>query len=90
MTTWSELRSELNVSSEDEAVIEMEKNLIKTLVQLREEQGLTQAQLAEKCNLNQPSIGRLELAAHSPRVDTLLRVLAQMGYTLQIVPMNKK
>lgn len=48
MTTWSEIRSELNISSEDEAVIEMEKDLIKTLGQLHEEQGLTQAQLAEK------------------------------------------
>lgn len=52
-----------------------------------EEQGLSQAELAKKCNVKQPTIARMEKNAHSPQIDSLLRVLAPLGYTLQIVPM---
>lgn len=46
MTTWKELRSELKLSAEEENAIELEKGLIRTMVKIREEQGLSQAELA--------------------------------------------
>ena len=67
----------------------MEKELIRSMVAIREEQGLSQAELARKCNVKQPTIARMEKNAHSPQIDSLLRVLAPLGYTLQIVPMQK-
>ena len=88
MTTWKEFRKELNISEEEEKVIEMEKELIRSMVEIREEQGLSQAELAKECNVKQPTIARMEKNAHSPQVDSLLRVLAPLGYTLQIVPMK--
>lgn len=88
MTTWKKLREELNLSEEDEKVIELEKNLIKTLVEIREEKGITQTELAQMCNVRQPMIARLESSVHSPQVDSLLRVLVPLGYTLQIVPLK--
>ena len=39
MTTWKTLREELKLTEDDEKVIALEKNLIKTMVQIREEQG---------------------------------------------------
>lgn len=90
MTEWREARKELNISAEDENIIELEKELLRTLVQLREEKGLTQAQLAELCHVKQPVIARMEAAAHSPQIDSLLKILAPLGYTLKIVPMKKK
>lgn len=42
MTTWKTLREELKLTEDDEKVIALEKNLIKTMVQIREGQGLTQ------------------------------------------------
>ncbi len=86
MSTWKELRNELNISKEDENIIELEKELIRAMVNIREEKGWTQLELAEKCNVKQPVISRLEKDIHSPRVDSLLRVLTAMGYTLKIVP----
>ena len=68
--------------------IEFEKDLIRTLVLIREEQGLTQAELARKCNMKQPVIARLETATHSPQIDSLLKVLVPLGYTLKIAPIN--
>lgn len=88
MSSWKEVRKELNLSEEEEKIIALEKELIRSLALIREEQGLSQAELADKCNMKQPTIARIEKNQHSPQVDSLLRVLAPMGYTLQIVPMK--
>lgn len=89
-TNWKDLREELDLTEEEESIVELEKNIIRTLVRIREEQHLTQAQLAEKCHLKQPVIARMEQAVHSPQINSLLKVLVPLGYTLQIVPMDKK
>ena len=89
MSTWKEFRNELNIPEDEEKVIELEKNLILSMVAIREKQGLSQAELADMCNIKQPAIARLEKMQHSPQVDSLLRVLIPLGYTLQIVPIEK-
>lgn len=90
MTTWDKLRNELEITKEDEQVIRIEKELIETMVRIREEKDLTQSELAKICGVKQPVIARLEKAVHSPQLDSLLRVLVPMGYSLQIVPIIKK
>lgn len=60
-----------------------------TWKEFREEQGLSQAELTAKCNVKQPVIARMEKAVHSPQIDSLLRILTPLGYTLQIVPLKK-
>ena len=87
MALWSEVREQLNISEEDENIIRIEKDLIKTLVKIREERGMTQSQLAELCNVKQPLIARMETSSHSPQIDSLLKILIPLGYTLQIVPL---
>lgn len=89
MTTWKTLREELKLTEDDEKVIALEENLIKTMVKIREEKGLTQTQLAKICDVKQPVIARIESSAHSPQVDSLLRILVPLGYTLQIVPIQR-
>ncbi len=88
--TWKELRSELNISAEEESIIALEKELIRTMAKIREEKGMTQAELAELCNVKQPIIARMEAGTHSPRIDSMLKVLAPLGYTLQITPLPSK
>ena len=89
MTTWKTLREELKLTEDDEKVIALEENLIKTMVKIREEKGLTQTQLAKICDVKQPVIARIESSTHSPQVDSLLRILVPLGYTLQIVPIQR-
>ena len=60
MVTWKKLRNELTITKEDEQMIELEKELIMTLVRIREEKGLTQAHMAEICGVSQPTIARME------------------------------
>ena len=89
MSNWKEFRKTLNITSDEEKIIELEKDLIRTMVSIREEQGLSQTDLANKCNLKQPMIARMEKAVHSPQIDSLLKILVPMGYKLAIVPIEK-
>lgn len=89
MTTWETVRDELNISPADEMIIALEKDLIREMVQIREQQGLSQAQLAKICHVKQPVIARMETAAHSPQIDSLLKILVPLGYTLTISPLPK-
>ena len=90
MSTWKELKKDLVLTQEDLNAIELEKELIRTMIHIREEKGLTQSQLAERCNVKQPVIARMESSVHSPQIDSLLKILTPLGYTLQIVPMKKR
>ena len=89
MSNWKEFRQELNLSPEEEKIIELEKDLLRTMVTIREEQGLSQSELADKCNVKQPVIARMEKAVHSPQIDSILKVLVPLGYKLAIVPIKK-
>ena len=66
----------------------LQTELIQTIINLRKERGLSQAQLAEKCDLKQAAIARIELGKNSPQVSTLLKLLIPFGYKLTIVPID--
>ena len=87
MKTWNDFKKELSISEEEKRLIELEEDLIRTLISVREQHGLSQSQLAAKCNMKQPVIARMEKAVHSPQIDSLLRILVPLGYTLKIVPL---
>jgi len=84
-TNWKEFRETLNITPEEESIIDFEKSLIKAVVDAREENGLTQKQLSELCGIKQPVIARLESATHSPQINSLLKILKPLGYTLKVV-----
>lgn len=90
MPTWKDLKKDLILSPEDRNAIELEKDLMRTIAHIREEKGLTQSQLAEMCNVKQPIIARMESSVHSPQIDSLLKILIPLGYTIKIVPLDKK
>lgn len=51
-----------------------EFDLAGMIVSMRAHAGLTQAQLAERCGMLQPAIGRLERGKRAPAVETLARI----------------
>ncbi|MDR1050149.1 MAG: helix-turn-helix domain-containing protein [Deltaproteobacteria bacterium] len=75
-----------NISPAEGARIDFEVALISKLIEAREAKGLTQVQLAEAAGLTQSAIARLETLKATPKIDTLFKVLAPMGYKLAIVP----
>ena len=61
-----------------------EEDIIKTLIRIREEQGVSQRQLAALTGIKQPAIARLESGRAAPNINTLKKLLAPLGYTLTI------
>jgi len=84
-TNWNDFRKTLNLTPEEEEIINLEKSLISAVVEAREQSGLTQKQLSELCGIKQPVIARLESAIHSPQINSMIRILKPLGYTLAVV-----
>lgn len=76
------------VSDEQKMRIDLQVELMKKMIEVRERQGLSQKQLAEKCGINQSAIARMEKMNNVPQVNTLLKLLAPLGYKLDIVPIT--
>lgn len=84
------LADEERVSQEDLEAVNLEAALISRMIAAREEQGLSQRELAELSGIKQPAIARMESLRSTPQIDTMLKVLVPLGYTLQIVPLQKR
>lgn len=70
----------------------MESNLrvalIGEIIKARQEKGISQRQLGELSGVKQPIIARMEKGATSPQLETILKILAPLGKTLAIVPIE--
>lgn len=86
---WEDVRAEL-FTPEEIAESNLRVALMGEIIKARQEQGISQRQLEELSGVSQPVIARMEKGYTSPQVDTLLKVLAAMGKTLAIVPLNAK
>lgn len=85
--SWDEVRSQL-FTSDEIAESNLRVELIGELIKARHEQGISQKKLEELSGVKQPVIARIEKGYTSPQVETLLKVLAPLGKTLAIVPIN--
>lgn len=89
-TTFEEMfNDDEMVSPEERAQIEFEVALIGKMIEAREKSGLSQRALAELSGVKQPAIARLESMKTIPKIDTLLKLLVPLGYTLEIKPLKK-
>jgi transcriptional regulator with XRE-family HTH domain len=84
-TSWKDFRKTLNLTPEEEEIINLEKSVINAIVNAREESGLTQKQLSELCGVQQPVIARIERAVHSPQINSIIKILKPLGYTLTVI-----
>lgn len=78
------------ISPEEREQINFQVSLIGKMIEVREKKGLSQRDLAELSGVKQPAIARLESMKSTPQIDTLLKVLAPLGYTLSITPIENK
>ena len=82
---WEKFKDSLELSKEELSEIELKVELMGKIIAIRKELGLTQAQLADKCNIKQEYLARLECSKTAPQIDTLLKILVPLGYKLDIV-----
>lgn len=87
--TWNDVEKSLNFTPEEEAAIQLEVDLIQATIDAREKSNFSQRDLSKICGLKQPVIARIESRARSPKVETLLKMLLPMGYTLKVMPIDK-
>lgn len=72
------------VVSSSEEVIALEKEFIKSFKKMRKENGYTQASLASKTGMIRETIARIESGVVSPQVNTIIKLLEPIGYTLEL------
>ncbi len=62
--------------------------LIGKIIKARQEKGISQKKLEELSGVKQPIIARMEKGSTNPQIDTILKLLAPLGKTLAIVPLE--
>lgn len=71
-------------------LMELEYEFIKDFVTKRKEQKLTQKQLADEANVIRETVARIENLMTSPQLNTLIKLLEPMGYTVRIEPISEE
>ncbi len=87
LRSWKEARKEL--LSDHETAKEYEElrpqlEIISQIIKARDEQGITQAELAERTGIRQSNISRLEGGNYNPSVGFLARIARGLDMELHI------
>ena len=88
-SSWEAVRKEL-FTPEEIAESNLRVAIIGELIKARQEKGISQKKLEELSGVKQPVIARMEKGSTSPQLDTILKVLAPLGKTLAVVPLEPK
>lgn len=88
MTNWEEYKEHIRATDPREAKIinetEMLSPVIGEMIVRRQELGLNQRDLAEKCGVPHSTIARMESGAVTPKLDTLIKVCRELGLRLKV------
>lgn len=60
------------------------RELIDKIKTIRKEKGLSQIELAKKCNVPQSTIGRIENHSMNPSIDTLINILDVLNIEIEL------
>lgn len=88
-SNWDDVRKEI-FTPEEIAESDLRVAIIGELIKARQDKGISQKRLEELSGVKQPVIARMEKGYTSPQLDTILKVLAPLGKTLAIVPLNNE
>ncbi len=84
---WNQARKELLADPEtakEFEVLRPQYEVISQIIKARDEQGITQAQLAERTGIRQSNISRLEGGNYNPSLEFLTRIAKGLGMELHI------
>lgn len=79
-------KSRSSVKKNQKNEISVGISLIEKLTKAREACGFTQERLATHVGMKQSAVARLENKSSMPRIDTMIKLLEPLGYTLAILP----
>ena len=79
-------RARLGADAEAQAaVLAQAYDIAMQIVELRERNGLTQVELADRCGINQGDISRIERGVTSPTARTLQRIAEVLSADVRLV-----
>ena len=88
--TWEDYKKEVKsidpVAKDILEESEMKASVIAAMIKRRNELGLSQRELAEKCGIPQSSVARIELGQTAPKLDNLIKIFLQLGLSFNIGP----
>jgi len=94
LTTWEQHEKELLgkglITEEEIRESELRVALMSEIIRARKELNITQQRLEELSGVKQPVIARMENMTTNPKIDTVMRVLAPLGKTLAVVPIEDR
>ncbi len=74
----------------NEAIYETKQALVHEILKTRRDLNMTQKNIEAACGVKQPVIARMERGLTDPQLTTILKVLAPLGKTLAIVPLDEE
>ena len=84
---WEDVEKEY-FTPEEIAESDLRVAIIGELIKARKEKGITQKQLEEMTGVKQTAIARMERGTVNPTIETVVKVLAPLGMTLAVVPLQ--
>lgn len=85
--SWTSFKGRL-FTAEERGELDLRVEIISEMIRAREDRGMRQRELEIVSGVAQPVISRVERGTTDPRVSTLLKLLASLGKTLKIVPLD--
>ena len=88
MRTWNDYKEHVRTVdpeiSKDMEEVEALSQIVKAMVEQRNALGLSQRELAALCGIPQSSVARIESFKTVPNLDTLLKIVQQLGLKLSV------
>ena len=88
MRTWDDYKTHVKSISEEERrnmeEIEEVADIVSSIIRRRQELGISQRMLAERCGLPQSSVARIETLKTTPKLDTLVKLMQAINLKLQV------
>ena len=76
--------------NKEDKLKELEYEFVQDFIKLRKDNHLTQEAMANQSGVIRLTITRIENLITSPQINTLIKILEPVGYTVKIVPIDKK
>ena len=89
MKTWNDYKAHVKSQSiaDKKMIEEIEEQaaIITAVIEQRHALGISQRELANRCGIPQSSVARIESMKTTPNLDTLLKIVHQLGLKLIIL-----
>lgn len=76
--------------NKEDKLKKLEYDFVQDFIKLRKDNHLTQEAMANQSGVIRLTITRIENLITSPQINTLIKILEPVGYTVKIVPIDKK